>query len=328
MPDPLLILKACLAAALLAAAVLLFGARIGGKSHSAWRAASGALGTGLGFFVGCLLLGLRPHWPPQEDQDRLLLVVIPAVIGVELVAAFTERLWWLGWFLRLVVAGSVARVLLHDSIYLADLAGPGTREWTPAQSRMILAGLAAALAGTWLAMAALAGKTTSGAPSASEARARGTAVVVSFILATAGAAITIMFSGYASGGQLGLPLAAALSGTAVACLFVNGPVPIQSVISTGVVGLFSLLIMGRFFGELATSHAALLFFAPLLGWLTELPYIHRIRYAARGIAAVLLTAAPIAVSLLLAQQRFAEDSNRTGPGPREPSIEDYMNFGR
>ena len=91
MPDPLLILKACLAAALLAAAVLLFGARIGGKSHSAWRAASGALGTGLGFFVGCLLLGLRPHWPPQEDQDRLLLIIIPAVIAVEVVAALSER---------------------------------------------------------------------------------------------------------------------------------------------------------------------------------------------------------------------------------------------
>jgi hypothetical protein len=46
------------------------------------------------------------------------------------------------------------------------------------------------------------------------------------------------------------------------------------------------------------------------------------------IAAVLLTAASIAVTFLLAQQRFAEDANRTGPGLREPSIEDYMNFGR
>jgi len=44
-----------------------------------------------------------------------------------------------------------------------------------------------------------------------------------------------MLSGHASSGQLGLPLAAALSGTAVACLVVNGSVPIQGVIRMGVV---------------------------------------------------------------------------------------------
>ena len=38
------------------------------------------------------------------------------------------------------------------------------------------------------------------------------------------------------------------------------------------VGLFSLLVIGHFFGELTTAHAILLLFAPLLGWLPELPY--------------------------------------------------------
>jgi hypothetical protein len=188
---------------------------------------------------------------------------------------------------------------------------------------MIMTSLAVVLAGTWMALAALAGKTSTGAQSGNETRARGMAVVVSLIVAASGAGVTIMLSGYSSGGQMGLPLTAALTGTA-ACLLVRVSVPIQGVIGLGVVGLFSLLLIGRFFGELAMSHAVLLFLAPLLGWLTELPYIRQIRYAARGIARVLLTAAPVAVSLFLAQQRFAEESSRTGPGPREPSIEDYM----
>jgi hypothetical protein len=137
-----------------------------------------------------------------------------------------------------------------------------------------------------------------------------------------------MLSGYASGGQMGLPLSAALAGTIVACFAVRGPVPIQGVISVGVVGLFSLLIVGRFFGELATNHAALLFFGPLLGWLTAMPYIRRRGYRTRGMVCVLLTAVPIAVTLALAQHQFAEDSKRTGAGSQEPSIEDYMNFGK
>src|SRR5207248_656499 len=92
------------------------------------------LGVASGFFLGCWLLGLWPHWPPREDQDRLLLVLVPAVIGVELVAAFLRRSRWLVWLLRLVIAAGAARVLLHNTSYLMDLGGPGTREWTPVQT--------------------------------------------------------------------------------------------------------------------------------------------------------------------------------------------------
>ena len=49
-----------------------------------------------------------------------------------------------------------APVLLYNTSYLAELAGPGSREWTPAQAGIILAGLAAALTGAWAALALLA----------------------------------------------------------------------------------------------------------------------------------------------------------------------------
>ena len=43
------------------------------------------------------------HRSLQEDQDRLFLVLLPAAIGVEVVAGFFQRSKWLAWPLRLVI---------------------------------------------------------------------------------------------------------------------------------------------------------------------------------------------------------------------------------
>ena len=69
----------------------------------------------------------------------------------------------------------------------------------------------------------------------------------------------------------------------------------------GVVGLFALLVVGRLFADLTTLNAALLFAAPLLGWLPELlPARRGVRVALRlGLAAV-----PVVVALVLAQAAF------------------------
>src|SRR6266568_3210878 len=53
-------------------------------------AVGGVLSVSVGFLAGCLWLGAQPHWPPREDQDRLLLILFPAVIAVELVAALLK----------------------------------------------------------------------------------------------------------------------------------------------------------------------------------------------------------------------------------------------
>ena len=39
---------------------------------------------------------------------------------------------------------------------------------------------------------------------------------------------------------------------------------------------YSLLVVGRFFGELSSTHGILLFASPLLGWLPELPGLRRL----------------------------------------------------
>src|SRR5262245_16718949 len=141
MPDPVIILQASAVAALLAAAAVL----LVGRARPAWLPAAGAIGLGLGFVAGAWWLGLAPRLALREDKDRLFLLLLPAAVAVEVFAAFSRRALWLGWLLRLAVAVGAAPVLLHGSSYLTDVAGPGTREWSPAQTWYVLGALAAAL---------------------------------------------------------------------------------------------------------------------------------------------------------------------------------------
>jgi len=316
MPDPILLLRALAAAAVLAAAVVLLCGWPWRAPRPARAALGCVLGVGLGFCAGCWWLGLRPHWPPREDQDRLLLLLFPAVIGVELVAAYLGRFRFLVWLPRLVVAAAAARVLLHNTSYLADLAGPGTREWTPARTYSILGGLAGTLAGVWVALVLLLRRT------------RSRSVPLTVALACGGAAVVVMLSGYASGGQLGLPLAAALTGAVLASLALSGTPDMEGALGIGVVGLFALLVLGCFFGQLTTINAALLFFAPLLGFFPELPYVCRLGPRLRGFLRLVLVLAPVLVALTLAQQKFVSDSTRTSPGSKEPSLQDYLDYGK
>jgi hypothetical protein len=317
MPDPTLILEALAAAAVVAAVVLLVAGLPWRAPHPARAAVGGALGVGAAFFLGCRLLGARPHWPPPEAVDRLLVLLLPTVVGVEVVAAFPQVPRLLAWLLRLAIAAAAARVLLHQSVYLADLAGPGTREWTPAQAWLILSGLAAALAAVWALLALLM------------RRAPGRSVPLALSLVCAAAAVTVMLSGYATGGQLALPLAGALAGAAIASLALRGTPGLSGAVGVGVVGLYAVLVIGRFFGELTSTHAVLLGLAPLLCWLPELPYVRRAGSGWRGLVRVVLVAAPLVLVVVQAQQHFVEASGASAtPEAGEPSIQDYENYGK
>jgi hypothetical protein len=315
MPDPVVFLKAILAAAATAAIVLLLGSRPWRTPRPVAAPVSSVLGLGLGFYVGCAVLGVNPHWPPVEDQDRLLFILIPAAIVCELVAAIPGRVRHLTWLLRVAVAAGATRVLLDNSIYIADLAGPGSREWSSDRTWKILGGLAVALGLVWAALGLLS------------RRSAGRSVPLVVALAATGGAGAVMLSGYASGGQLGLPLGAALVGVTIASLVLPTPPALNGVTGIGVVGLFALLVVGRFFGSLPTVPALLLFLAPLLCWLTELP--PRFRSLARlGLAGV-----PVGIALLLVVQNFIRDSEPASPESKDPAsevtqptIQDYLDF--
>jgi len=314
MLDPILVFEAIAAAAFTAAAVTFFCGWPRRSAESVCTSLGGPLGVAAGFYVGCWLLGVKFRLSLQEDQDRLLLIVFPAIVLVEVSAAFLNRRRWLAWPMRMLVAAGAARVLLHGSTFIADQDG-APREWDINLTVKILGSLAIALAAAWAALGALAQRKSK------------YAVPLTLALACAGAAVTVMLSGYASGGMLGLPLAAALTGYVVASSLVTAAPNPSGAVGLGIVGLFSILVIGRFYGQLTTANAALLFAGPLLCWLPELPA----RF--QGLTRLVVATIPIAVVVLVAIPKFAEESNRPAsrskeplPGAVEPSADDYLNF--
>jgi hypothetical protein len=257
-----------------------------------------ALGVGLGFALACLVVGVPVSWPPHRDQGRLLMVIWPAVVLVECLAAVPRVPRWLGPDARLVLATSVAPAMLYGTVYLADHAGPGSAEWTVGQALAWLSGLAAALSVVWIALALLA------------ERAPGPSLPFALALTCAGTAATIMYSGYATGGALGLPLAAALAGAAAGALLLVKPEGSRAALGVGLVGLVALLVAGRFLADLTTLHAALLLFAPVLCWLPELPGLRRLRTWQRGVLRIALVLIPVVICVVQAREDAAR---REGP---------------
>src|SRR6516225_9134196 len=203
MPDFLLIGKAVAASAVTAAVILLLLAWPWRAPHPVRLRLGWVLGLGAGLYAGCAVLDQWPHWPAVEDRHRLLTILIPLTLAVEAVTAFVPGPRWL---LRVGLAGAAAPILLHNSVYLADLAGPDSREWSPGHAALILAALAAALLVVWVLLALL------------QARAAERAAAPALVLACLAASLTVMLSGYLTGGLLGLPLAGALAGAALASL--------------------------------------------------------------------------------------------------------------
>ncbi len=274
------------------------------------------LGLGAGLLLGSWLLGNRPHWPPREDQDRFLGLVLPAVVVVELLAAFPRVPRWLIWPLRAVVVVAVAPVLLHGSSYLTDQNGPGTADWSTTQACLILGGMAAFLGTVWTLLARLS------------LRAPGVSPAVCLAITCAGAAVTVMLSGYATGGQDGLPLGAALMGAAIAVLALRWSSRGRLPLGVAVVGLYSLLVIGRFFGELSSAHAIVLFASPLLAWLPEFPGLRRLPHWARNLARVLFVGLLVSAILIAVVRSFLENAPAGDSESEAPTADDYSNSGR
>jgi hypothetical protein len=315
MPDPIHLLTAMAVAAIVAGVTLLLLALPWRKSAPSRLRLGWVWGVVLGTGLGCWLLDFRPFWPPREDQDRFLLLVLPAALLVESFVALVRRPRWLAWILRLALVSTTGRVLLHGSSYLADLAGPTSREWKTEQAALNLSIMAGVLALVWLALILLQ----------SRCQSRSIPLAISLALAVAG--IVVMITGYLSGGELGLPLSAALVGAVIASSLLSFWDERGSSIGIAVIGLFSILVLGRFFGALSTQQALILFLAPLLCWVCELPPIGRLPAWASGMARIVLVCAPLVFVAVQAQRESAKGPEQP-PGDNEPSLQDYLNFGK
>jgi hypothetical protein len=303
MLDVVLLIKAVLAGALTASVVMqlaAWGAPRPWRIRARWSWAVGA-----GTIVASGITDQWPHWPTLEDRARFLTLVVPLTLAMEtLVAGVRSRR--VAWTMRLTLAACVAPILLHDSVYLVASDGRDAAEWPPLAATIILCMLTAALTVLWALFSAL--------------QLRTTVTTVHWVLAldALAASVTVMLSGYLGAGLLGLGLAGAISGAALASSRALCDSTRLGSLAMSVVGIFAVVLMGRFFGSLPTGLAAGLLLAPLAAWSSELPGLRTM--PPRWQAAARLTCPAVVLLLIvgLAVQNFRAAS-AARPGPLAPT---------
>jgi hypothetical protein len=209
------------------------------------------------------------------------------------------------------LAALVAPVLLHNTVYLADLSGPNSAKWSSAAAVAILVGLGALLAMEWALVARLQVRTTI------------RTVQSLFATSALATACTVMLSGYFRAGLLGLGLTGAIAGALLASFITKREATAVGSIGMSVVGVFSVAVMGRFFGALSTSLALLLVTAPLLAWIVELPRFGKLSSGRRAAARWTCVVVPLFVVVVIAERNFVTASNaHSGPPRQQPAPSD------
>ncbi|MCA9152425.1 MAG: hypothetical protein KDA92_24145, partial [Planctomycetales bacterium] len=203
----------------------------------------------------------------------------------------------LPWGLRSALAATAPIVLLYGSVYLK--ADPSGRfSWQT---------------GTLIGLAVIVLTTTWSLLNWLHQRPAGMSTTVAVSLASAIAGLCIMMAGYIKGGAAAFPLAATLLVTAAGLVCITLRVKLTTefdataLSAVGVVGLFGLLFIGRFFGGLSTAQALTLLLAPLLCGVTELPWLReRPKWQLVTVRLTLVTTL-LAIVLFLAKRTFDRD---------------------
>ena len=307
MPDPVAILWAMAAAGAVAAVVLLAGSRLRDGS-----ATGGPLAVGLGFVAGAWMLGFHPRNLLATDQERLLLVVVPLAVAVESWLTRVSLSPAAAALLRGSMALAAGPLLLLGSVYLTGGAGG----WSGWERLIYLSALGMLILIPWLALTRLQQLEPS------------PAIGMALAATSLAAGMTTMLSGYASAGQLALPLAAALATAALATRTATSP-GMPGAVGVGWICLAGLLVIGRFFGSLTTLHGLLLGATPLLCWLAAYGPLSAWNIWPRRLLLVALILLPLGTVVWQALGSFVAHSGSPLPGAGPaPSMQDYLNFGR
>ena len=190
MPEPLLYLKAMGAAAIVSAMFVL--AMVGPRrsASTTWLNSACVLGMSLGLTLGYDVLAWRWTWPPVKGLDRFLMIVAPTALGIELMAGFESVPRWVVWFLRMSLAATIPRILLHGSVYLSE----ADDHWSQWEAGTVLSICGVLLAGIWVLLAGLS------------QRAPGISIPLALGLTTQCAGLTVMMAGYLKGGAAAFPI--------------------------------------------------------------------------------------------------------------------------
>ena len=176
----------------------------------------------------------------------MILLPVTLAIEAEAAAGWLDGFWLT--FERGIVALIAVPVLLHGSVWLSD------------NTPTAWVGLGGGALVLWAAWEGIA----------SHVRGTGDRLVAAItVAAITSAGLAIMMAGWVRGGAVALTLAAALGG---AVLVAHRSAPgrggsqagLVGLSAAGIVALFGLLVIGRFFGRLGSAPAALLLMAPLV----------------------------------------------------------------
>ena len=298
MPDPLLYLKAMIAASIVSSITMLTMVKLRRSASQTWLNSAAVLAIGLGLTVGYSVLSFRWIWPPANGLDRFLTLVIPAVLTIELIAGFQQIPTWTAWLLRIILAGTIPRILLHGSVYLnSDITDSAA--W---QLGTVLALCVTLAVGLWWLLSWLS------------VRSPHISISITVSLATQGAGLAIMLSGYIKGGAAAFPLVATVITTTIMSQLLTWHTreptrwasPTAS-LGIGLVSLCSLLLIGCFFGRLSTSSALVILLAPLLCWLTELSPLRQLNPWLVGSIQIAVVTIPLLGVLAVEKQQFDRD---------------------
>ena len=289
MPDPVLYLKA-MGFSAFASAIALFILVVAVRPATRrWQNVASVLAIGLGLVVGYGMLAIRLTWPPASGLDRLLLVILPATLGVELIVSCWSEPCRIAWPMRCFLAAAIPRILLHGSVHLNGFQG---EPLLLLHSAAEVVACSIILAGTWRMLSWLS------------ERSPDYSIPLALALTIQCAGMTIMMAGYIKGGAATFPFTATLLGTTLAaCLVIRRP-PFTAIIGIGMVELFGVLFIGRFFGRISTEFALTMLLTPLICWVSEFPALRHRNPWLVGSIRLLLIAIPLVAALALAKQDF------------------------
>ena len=327
MPDPILYLKASISAFVASAMIVLAFRLVVRSSVHSIAAVTCVLAVSVGLATGYSVLQFSWTWPPANSLNRFLTIVLPATLVLELMTGISggrkkvsQRLsgrknnlpearcvlgaWALARVLcivlRFALYASVGRILLHGSVYLDGASSGNIDAWTFAQTIAIFGGSLGGLIAVWSLLCRLAESSASGS------------IALSLVMVVQCTGLATMMAGYIKGGAAAFPLAAAVAGTSLlaqGCCGLDKRC-LQGTIGIGVIGLFSLLSIGHYFGQLTSLRAFVLFLTPLLCWIGELPGLRSKPPWQRSAIRLIAVTIPVAAVLYFAKQDF---DHKIGP---------------
>ncbi len=311
MPDPFQYTMALLAAFAVSVIAVAGARRVSRLRAHRLANVFEVFGVTAGLIAGYRVLQFELVWPPANAINRFLTIVLPVALIVELISGFAciptqseaRRLkdaGLLSFFLLIVRVGffaSIGRILLHNSVYLGvspSIAGT----WSGWQMFILLTASAVLLTATWLLLSSLAKRDGSSSVAAS----------LSLSIMTAG--ISIMLAGYIKGGVAAFPVAASVIGVVSISQFLRSDErsddgqSMQGTIGPGVTTLFSLLWIGYFFGQLPAINSVVIFFAPVLCWVSEFSFFRALNCRRRFLLRLIVVTIPLLTQLTIAKLAF------------------------